>query len=63
MSNENQPKKIGGEYGKVRAIIDMPRLNAYLAKHVEAINTPVEVKQFKVKYGLFLAKIRLLTHR
>jgi hypothetical protein len=63
MSNEDQLKKIGGEYGKVRAVIDMPRLNAYLAKHVKAINTPVEVKQFKVRYGLFRAKIRLLTHQ
>lgn len=45
-----QPKKIGGEYGKVRANIDIEKLNAYLAKNIEVIRTPVEVKQFKVRY-------------
>jgi aminoglycoside phosphotransferase (APT) family kinase protein len=47
MSSEGQPKKIGGEYGKVRANIDIEKLNTYLAKNVEAISTPVDVKQFK----------------
>ncbi|KAI0079245.1 protein kinase subdomain-containing protein PKL/CAK/ACAD [Panus rudis PR-1116 ss-1] len=40
-------KKIGGEYGAVRANIDVPKLNAYLASHVPAVAAPVDVKQFK----------------
>jgi hypothetical protein len=43
-----QPKKIGGEYGDVRANIDTDKLNAYLAEHVPDAKTPVDVKQFKV---------------
>ncbi|KAH6914018.1 protein kinase subdomain-containing protein PKL/CAK/ACAD [Coprinopsis sp. MPI-PUGE-AT-0042] len=43
----SEPKKIGGEYGNIRAGIDIPALNAYLAKHVPTVKTPVEVKQFK----------------
>ena len=42
-------KKIGGEYGEVRANIDSGKLNAYLAAHVPAIATPVDIKQFKVR--------------
>uniref|UniRef100_A0A8H7Y3M8 Aminoglycoside phosphotransferase domain-containing protein n=1 Tax=Psilocybe cubensis TaxID=181762 RepID=A0A8H7Y3M8_PSICU len=38
--------KIGGEYGDIRAAIDIENLNAYLSKHTN-IKTPVEVKQFK----------------
>lgn len=49
MPNAGQPKKIGGEYGKVRANIDIDKLNTYLAKNVTAVNTPVDVKQFKVR--------------
>jgi hypothetical protein len=49
MPNASQPKKIGGEYGKVRANIDIDKLNTYLAKNVTAVNTPVDVKQFKVR--------------
>lgn len=41
-------KKIGGEYGQVRANIDTTKLNEYLAKHVGVIQTPVDIKQFKV---------------
>ncbi|RDB24710.1 Acyl-CoA dehydrogenase family member 11 [Hypsizygus marmoreus] len=41
------PKKIGGEYGEVRANIDVSKLNAYLAKQAPGIKTPVDVKQFK----------------
>jgi hypothetical protein len=44
----NPQKKIGGEYGDVRASIDVDSLNAYLAKSVPAVKTPVVVKQFKV---------------
>jgi len=40
-------EKIGGEYGPVRANINIEKLNAYLAKHVEAVSAPVDIKQFK----------------
>lgn len=42
-----EPKKIGGEYGEVRANIDIDKLNAYLAKNAKVISMPVDVKQFK----------------
>jgi hypothetical protein len=41
-------KKIGGEYGDVRAAIDIEKLNAYLEAHVPEVTPPVTVKQFKV---------------
>jgi len=41
-------EKIGGEYGDVRAVIDVEKLNAYLKAHVPETTTPVTVKQFKV---------------
>ncbi|KAG5639110.1 hypothetical protein H0H81_006699 [Sphagnurus paluster] len=41
-------KKIGGEYGDVRANIDIQSLNVYLAQHTSNIHSPVDVKQFKV---------------
>jgi len=41
-------KKIGGEYGEVRAGIDIDRLNTYLATNTPSVKTPVSVKQFKV---------------
>ncbi|CDO73966.1 hypothetical protein BN946_scf185043.g14 [Trametes cinnabarina] len=44
MSNS---KKIGGEYGEVRANIDGAKLNAYLVAHVPAVKAPVDIKQFK----------------
>ena len=62
MPNEAQPKKIGGEYGEVRASIDINKLNAYLAKNVPAIDPPVDVKQFKVRYVRPCADRWLLTH-
>ncbi|KAH8115376.1 kinase-like protein [Phellopilus nigrolimitatus] len=43
----NSDNKIGGEYGKVRASIDVGKLNVYFDQHVRAIRTPVDVKQFK----------------
>jgi len=49
MSGTGQSKKIGGEYGKVRANIDIDKLNTYLANNVAVVNTPVDVKQFKVR--------------
>ncbi|KAJ1305957.1 hypothetical protein OPQ81_010673 [Rhizoctonia solani] len=41
--------KIGGEYGEVRASIDVHSLNKYLGLYSKEIRAPVEVKQFK--YG------------
>lgn len=52
MSNSS-PKQIGGEYGPVRASIDVDKLNAYLAAHVPAVISPVDVQQFKVCSRLF----------
>ena len=42
------PKIKGGEYGEIRASIDIDNLNAYLSKHIPSIKAPVDVKQFKV---------------
>ena len=39
---------MGGEYGEIRASIDIDNLNAYLSKHIPGIKTPVDVKQFNV---------------
>jgi hypothetical protein len=41
-------KKFGGEYGEVRASIDIDNLNTYLAHNAPGIETPIKVKQFKV---------------
>ncbi|KAH8827933.1 kinase-like domain-containing protein [Flagelloscypha sp. PMI_526] len=41
------PKKIGGEYGEIRASIDLDSLNSYLEKATTRIRGPVSVKQFK----------------
>ena len=41
-------EKIGGEFGDVRATIDVEKLNAYLQAHVPQVTAPVTVKQFKV---------------
>lgn len=48
MSSSSTTKRIGGEYGSVRASFDVESLNAYLEKNVQEIKTPVNVKQFKV---------------
>lgn len=46
------PKKIGGEYGEIRASINIASLNVYLFIHgAPAIQTPVSVKQFKVRFS------------
>ena len=42
-------KKIGGEYGEIRASIDVDKLNAYLRECVKEVKAPVVVKQFKVR--------------
>ncbi|KAJ7169097.1 kinase-like domain-containing protein [Mycena crocata] len=39
--------KIGGEFGEVRANIDVETLSAYLLKNVKALRGPIDVKQFK----------------
>ena len=40
---------MGGEYGEIRASINIDNLNAYLSKHIPSrIKAPVNVKQFKV---------------
>lgn len=41
-------KKIGGEFGEVRANIDVVALSAYLLKNVKVLRGPIDVKQFKV---------------
>ena len=41
-------RKIGGEYGEVRATIDLEKLNQYLSARVPVVSSPVTVKQFKV---------------
>ena len=46
--SSNPPKRTGGEYGTVRASIDVDKLNAYLVIHVPSVSTPVDVQQFKV---------------
>lgn len=55
--------KIGGEYGPVRANVDLERLESYLKANVEAIKTPVDVQQFKVRRGLaswFVTKVLIV---
>ncbi|KXN87459.1 Acyl-CoA dehydrogenase family member 11 [Leucoagaricus sp. SymC.cos] len=49
MSTSTPKKKIGGEYGEIRASINVNSLNAYLTKNTPQIKTPVDVKQFKVR--------------
>ncbi|KAJ7797703.1 kinase-like domain-containing protein [Mycena olivaceomarginata] len=45
MSNEK--KKIGGEFGEVRANIDVDTLTTYLLKNVKTLRGPIDVKQFQ----------------
>jgi hypothetical protein len=45
MSDE---QRIGGQYGEIRAEIDLASLNDFLRRECPRIETPVEVKQFKV---------------
>ncbi|KAJ7287119.1 kinase-like domain-containing protein [Mycena rebaudengoi] len=47
-------KKIGGEFGEVRANIDVDTLSAYLLKNVKALRGPIDVKQFKSNPTYFL---------
>ena len=48
MSKPTTEEKIGGEYGDVRAAIDLQRLNTYLKARLPEVAAPVTVKQFKV---------------
>ena len=41
-------KSTGGDYGAIRADIDIGKLNAYLKAHVPVVSVPVQVQQFKV---------------
>ncbi|KAG0708611.1 kinase-like domain-containing protein [Suillus ampliporus] len=45
--SDNAPKSIGGEYGAIRANVDIQKLNTYLKTHVPVVATPVQVQQFK----------------
>lgn len=47
-TSDRKPAKIGGEYGEIRANIDIGKLNAYIDKYVSVVKAPVDVKQFKV---------------
>ena len=48
MSKPTTGQKIGGEYGNVRAAIDVQKLNAYIEVWVPEVAAPVTVNQFKV---------------
>ena len=50
-SSQEKITKIGGEYGEIRANIDVDSLNKYFEKHVPVVTSPVEVKQFKVIFA------------
>ncbi|OAX36873.1 kinase-like protein [Rhizopogon vinicolor AM-OR11-026] len=41
------PKSTGGDYGAIRADIDIEKLNTYLKSHVPVVSAPVQVQQFK----------------
>ncbi|KAJ7270043.1 kinase-like domain-containing protein [Mycena haematopus] len=43
----NDKPKIGGEFGEVRANIDVDTLTTYLLKNVKTLRGPIDVKQFK----------------
>jgi hypothetical protein len=44
----NSSKRVGGEYGAVRANLDVHKLNTYIKAHVPVVSAPVQVQQFKV---------------
>lgn len=60
MSNSPAKQRVGGEYGAVRANIDVPKLEAYLAKNVKGLQPPLDVKQFKVSSNYTLRGIELI---
>ena len=49
MSDSTSKNQTGGDYGNIRASINVDNLNVYLAKSTPSIKTPVDVKQFKVR--------------
>lgn len=49
MVKTSSTRPAGGEYGDVRASIDIVKLNKYLANSAPAVTVPVTVKQFKVR--------------
>jgi hypothetical protein len=49
MVKTSPTRPAGGEYGDVRASIDIVKLNEYLANSVPAVTVPVTIKQFKVR--------------
>ncbi|CDO68835.1 hypothetical protein BN946_scf184805.g44 [Trametes cinnabarina] len=49
-------KKIGGDYGEVRASIDTGKLNAYCAAAIPTIKTPVDIKQFKASVAFSISQ-------
>ncbi|KAF8585972.1 APH-domain-containing protein [Ramaria rubella] len=51
-------QQVGGEYGEVRANIDMEKLNNYLTAHVNMVFVPVTAKQFKSNPTYFLTDAR-----
>jgi hypothetical protein len=55
----DEPRKIGGEYGDVRANIDVENLVAYLVKNVSSLKAPIDVKQFKVSNTMKLLRASL----
>lgn len=61
MSKPATERKIGGEYGDMRAAIDLQKLNAYLQARVPEVTAPVTVKQFEVCTKPCLIHNRFLT--
>jgi len=49
MSDSTSKNQTGGDYGNIRASINVDNLNVYLAKSTPSIKIPVDVKQFKVR--------------
>lgn len=49
---------VGGEYGEIRASIDVARLDRYIEERVPAVKAPVRVKQFKVSPAAMLREPR-----
>ncbi|KIJ15582.1 hypothetical protein PAXINDRAFT_11702 [Paxillus involutus ATCC 200175] len=45
--SSNSSKRVGGEYGAIRANLDVHKLNTYIKAHVPVVSAPVQVQQFK----------------
>jgi hypothetical protein len=46
----HRAQKVGGEYGDIRANIDVKQLDIYLQEHLEGYKSPLTVKQFKARF-------------